>query len=441
QAEEDVEPLPLQPGACGQPEYEWVSRQELGKVISWQEDEFLRLPSDVIDGLLGDYGYQHLSPVPYGVRVFVYRYTTQDRGQVIEATAALAIPDVKDSDEVFSTVAWLHLTTGYTDQCAPSADLAGKGLAGAVASLGFISVAPDYIGMNGIGEPSEMFAPYLIAEPTALASWDAVRAAHSLLAGDLAGLVKHDKRVVPWGISQGGHAALAMNRYAPYYAPEYKIPGVAAVVPPADIAGEAKTGLKVGEDDQISERVAIMTVFLAQSSRWYTGSDDLSQLLTDEDPTFFASTLIDKIESDCNPEKALKGVTGLEQVFTESFMTIIEEDSIEDSDPYGCYVKENSLVTMSVERADDSPVLFVLAEHDQLVDSEVERQAFDALCALGQPIQYLECADSDHFQAPLWSIVMQRDWIRDRLDGKPIDDSLVCQRTAPQLCDAKPEGQ
>ena len=55
-----------------------------------------------------------------------------------------------------------------------------------LSSLGYITIAPDYIGMLGFGEPSPegSIHPYLIAAPTALASLDAVRAALAYLAAD-----------------------------------------------------------------------------------------------------------------------------------------------------------------------------------------------------------------------------------------------------------------
>jgi pimeloyl-ACP methyl ester carboxylesterase len=44
-----------------------------------------------------------------------------------------------------------------------------------------------------------------------------------------------DKRMVTWGYSQGGHAALWTGIVGPRYAPDLEILGVAAIAPPANI--------------------------------------------------------------------------------------------------------------------------------------------------------------------------------------------------------------
>jgi hypothetical protein len=428
------DPVPLNPGACDQESYEWLPFDQTGKVVAWEEDPLLALDAEMIDSLLGSFDYHHLSPVPYGVRVFVYRYTTQDRGELVEATSVLSVPiDAAGRRRDFSTVVWLHGTTGFSDDCAPSRNLDGKGQSGATASLGFISVAPDYIGMNGIGDPSTMFQTYLLGESTAIASWDAVRAAHELLRTDLAGLVEPDWRVVPWGGSQGGHAALFMGRYAPYYAPEYDVPGIVAMVPPADLTRQASTALA-----SLTSRTALLGVFLIQATRWYRDDAALADLLTDEEPLHLATTLPQFLDTDCGGDNPFGDVDSLEELFTAAFLASMETNGLDGTDPYGCFLRENSLVTTSVARADDSPVLFILSEDDDLVDTAVERESFDTLCAQGQRLQYLECADASHVEGPLWSIVMQRDWILARLAGEPLDAADLCVRGEPMECDAKP---
>jgi pimeloyl-ACP methyl ester carboxylesterase len=71
--------------------------------------------------------------------------------------------------------------------------------------------------------------PYLIGEGEARAALDSVRAARQM--SDL----KLDKRMVAWGYSQGGHAALWTGIVGPRYAPDLEIVGVAAIAPAANI--------------------------------------------------------------------------------------------------------------------------------------------------------------------------------------------------------------
>ncbi len=429
-------PGPLSPGACGQTPYEWLPSDQVGHVVYWEEQELLALDAETIDTLLGGFNYSHLSPVPYGVRVFLYRYTTQDRGVPVEATGVLAIPvDATGGRRDFSSVVWLHGTAGFSDKCAPSRGFEGQGQVAAASALGYISIGPDYIGLNGIGDPSTMFQTYLLGESTAIASWDAVRAAHELLRGDLVGLVEPDDQVVPWGGSQGGHAALFMGRYAPYYAPEYKVPGVVAMVPPADLLGEAASALAT-----LNSRTALLGVFLVQATRWYRDDAALADLFTDDEPTHLATELPSCLDLDtnCGGSDPFKELLTLEQLFTPAFLDAMATDGLEGTDPYGCFLRENSVTTTSVARADDSPVLFLLAETDEIVQTSVERGSFDTLCAQGQRMQYLECANATHVEGPLWSLPVQRDWIDARLAGEPLDPGVVCQRNGPVECDSRP---
>src|SRR5205823_3047671 len=71
--------------------------------------------------------------------------------------------------------------------------------------------------------------PYLIGEGEARAALDSVRAARQMPELML------DKRMVVWGYSQGGHAALWTDIVGPRYAPDLEILGVAAIAPPANI--------------------------------------------------------------------------------------------------------------------------------------------------------------------------------------------------------------
>ena len=71
--------------------------------------------------------------------------------------------------------------------------------------------------------------PYLIGEGEARAALDSVRAARQMSELTL------DKRMVVWGYSQGGHAALWTGIVGPHYARDLEILGVAAIAPAANI--------------------------------------------------------------------------------------------------------------------------------------------------------------------------------------------------------------
>jgi pimeloyl-ACP methyl ester carboxylesterase len=89
---------------------------------------------------------------------------------------------------------------------------------------GWVVIATDY-SFAEKGGPH----PCLIGEGEARATLDSVRAARQI-----SGLAL-DKRMVVWGYSQGGHAALWTGIVGPRYAPELEILGVAAIAPAANV--------------------------------------------------------------------------------------------------------------------------------------------------------------------------------------------------------------
>jgi pimeloyl-ACP methyl ester carboxylesterase len=56
-----------------------------------------------------------------------------------------------------------------------------------------------------------------------------------------------DKRMVTWGYSQGGHAALWTGIVGPRYAPDLEILGVAAIAPPANIRNALAMNLEADQ--------------------------------------------------------------------------------------------------------------------------------------------------------------------------------------------------
>jgi hypothetical protein len=124
-------------------------------------------------------------------------------------------------------IAWEHATTGLLQKCMPSllsAPTKGIPWCSRIVMAGWVVVATDYSFAEKSGPH-----PYLIGEGEARAALDSVRAARQMPELTL------DKRMVIWGYSQGGHAALWTGIVGPRYAPDLEILGVAAIAPPANI--------------------------------------------------------------------------------------------------------------------------------------------------------------------------------------------------------------
>src|SRR6266550_299082 len=125
-------------------------------------------------------------------------------------------------------IAWEHATTGLLQKCMPSLlSMSTKGIpwCSRIVMAGWVVVATDY-SFAEKGGPH----PYLIGEGEARAALDSVRAARQMPELTL------DKRMVVWGHSQGGHAALWTGIVGPRYAPDLvEILGVVAIAPAANI--------------------------------------------------------------------------------------------------------------------------------------------------------------------------------------------------------------
>lgn len=165
--------------------------------------------------------------LPAGMQGWRILYATT----VDDSTPATAVATVFASTDLPArprpVIAWEHATTGLLQKCMPSLlSASSKGILwrDRIVMAGWVVVATDY-SFAEKGGPH----PYLIGEGEARAALDSVRAARQMPELML------DKRMVIWGYSQGGHAALWTGIVGPRYAPDLEILGVAAIAPPANI--------------------------------------------------------------------------------------------------------------------------------------------------------------------------------------------------------------
>lgn len=407
---------------CGAAPYTWVESTKLGDVLenhkkgSW--NKYLLAAALQRSEVKSAVKTKRLPKHDTNSRLL--RYQTQDRGKLIDATMLLAYPS--DKQKTYPVMLILHGTAGFHDGCAPTRGVADDQLGGLFdeagllvslfASFGYIAVAPDYIGLKSLGDPTGFLHPYLVAEPTAIASLDAIRAAKKALAGEKA----TPGDIVVMGGSQGGHGAAFVNRYQPHYAPELPIKGSVWDVPPTDLLGQAKPAL-TNWQNSTKNLVAASTTL----ESWYGAS-----------PNGYASVFLppydtavpEALATNCKPKAALDGGS-LETMFTPEFRAAGVEPDFGGYAPWACYLAENSLPTTSVPKKDAVPSLFLLAENDELVDTAVERESFKTLCAQGHVLSYLECAGATHTKPLTYAFDQWLDFLEDRLDGKPVQDACV----------------
>ena len=406
---------------CGQAPYEWVTSNALGDVLESQSMAS-HTPIELnyaIYEAKNKKAFKTSRYAKHGTKSRLLRYQTQDRGALIDATTLVAYPDKSGT---FPILLVLHGTAGFTDACAPSKGAADDALGGFAdatslllslfASFGYIAVAPDYIGLKSLGAPTGFLHPYLVAEPTAIASLDAVRAAKKQLAGS--NVTPGD--IVVMGGSQGGHAAAFVNRYLPHYAPELSIKGSVWDVPPTDILGQALPALTSWKN-ATKNMIAASTTYDA----WYKASPNglSSAFLAPFDTSVPAA-----LASSCKPSDAFTGATR-ETLFTPAFLAAGQKPDFGGLAPWACYLAENSLPTTSVPKLESIPSLFLLGENDDLVDNTVERASFQKLCTQGHVLQYLECAGASHTAPLAYALDQWLDFLEDRLDGKPVTGTCV----------------
>lgn len=420
-------------GPCDAPPYEWLPPSEVGKLLSYESMPLYSQSPETIKLLLAQLGYPGDElPITHGTLAWRIRYLTQDRGQLVEATAMVGVPNHGSSPDPVSVdaVLFMHPTVGYADQCAPSDGLYGGAAAVLPASFGYISVAPDLIGMCGAANPCGGFHPYLIGEPTAIAALDAVRAAEELLALVAADThVQPTHRVVPWGGSQGGHAALFVDRYAPVYAPEVDIGCVIAIVPPSDLAGQAAAALAV-----LDSSTALGTAFLAAAVLWYTPAGGAAAVFNAAGSVDFAAQVVGTFPTTCSTGDLVKGAQSAEDLFAAGFLEAISSGDLGALPPWGCIAAENSLPTTSVPLLSDSEILFVLGSADEIVDHATEIASFETLCTQGYRLELVDCAGASHGDTAVDSLPLQIAWIQSCLAGEGIPEELTCVVTPPSSC-------
>ncbi len=417
------------PARCGQ------------AAFAWRRDATLGDPTDVGDearftpAQLRAFVSAAGAELPFEVRETVglrtLRYVTQDRGSLLESTALAAYP-VEGAGRQLPVLLLLHGTSGFTSGCGVSDETATRVLAALLASQGIVVVAPDYLGL----EPDEMayggrLHPYLVGQATAIASLDAVRAVGKLDPSARGGACTSTDLLV-FGGSQGGHAALWVDRLAAYYAREVRLLGTVATVPPADLVGQAERALL-----DVVDATDNIAAFYTTASGWYGVGDRLGEVFVAPWDTQLPMAL----GASCG-WSGLPSPTSTDEVFQATLIEAAREDTFSMRSPWGCMVADNGLTTTSVARLGPTDpgygVLFVTGELDPLVHTPIEREAFRTLCEQGMPVRYLECRGANHGGGTGWALPEILDFLENRRGGEPFERPASCEPPPPVVCRGTP---
>ncbi len=335
--------------------------------------------------------------VPAGASGWRILYTTTGMSGEIRVASALVIAANVESVGPRPVIAWAHGTTGIDRGCAPS--MLRRPFAWAPAferalTEGWIWVATDYTGLGTIGPH-----PYLAGRAEAQAVLDAVRAAREMKP------VKLADRVVTWGHSQGGHAALWTGMLAPDYAPDIDLAGIAAVAPATDLPA-----LVSGVHRSFMGR--ILSAYLVQAYAAIYPDVDSGGMLRG-----FASPLARDISGRCLAEfeilvSALPSLLASPTLFKRAPPQGAFADRLAENVPNGSIA---------------APVLIAQGGRDSVVLPGVQGGFVANRCLAGQAIDYHGFPEEGHLSivaedGPVSELLLQ--WTRARLKGE----------TAPQRC-------
>lgn len=333
--------------------------------------------------------------VPDGARGWRILYTTThpDGGAAVSSGTILAPENPSPDPYPLLTVA--HGTTGIAPKCAPSLapapfdDGAGTALREMVTQHGWVAVTSDYIGLGTQGTH-----PYLVGAAEARNVLDASRAAREL------DEISTTADTVVWGHSQGGQAALWTGQLAATYASEFRVKGVAAFAPAADLFGLAEVDKTEIGGKTVSAYIA------ATWNRLYP------ELRLAEQLTPGSRHGVGKIEDLCfNGKDALPALLRGSQIPNQLF-----PDRLLDGE-FGARLKEQTPVGPF-----PAPVLVAQGLSDPLVKPELQQAWVDARCAAGLPIDYRTFPGLSHMSlvaadSPLTPQLVQ--WTLDRWNGLP----------------------
>jgi pimeloyl-ACP methyl ester carboxylesterase len=334
--------------------------------------------------------------LPAGVRGWRILYATTVGDNMPATAVATVFAPTNSSTGPHPVVAWQHATTGLLQKCMPSLlSAASKGILerNRIVAAGWVVVATDY-SFAEKGGPH----PYLIGEGEARAALDSVRAA-----GQISGLTL-DRRMVAWGYSQGGHAALWTGIIAPRYAPELEVRGVAAIAPATDIEKNLDMNVEMNK---------LFGPYLAQSYSCFYPDITFEQAIRPEalDASRQIVNLCDFLPRELERMKELTATFEGPALATSSNKAL--RARLEQNTP-------DDLI--------QAPVLIAQGLSDNVVQPSVTEAYVEERCSAGQRLEYWTFAGRDHLTiiqpgTPLEDLLIK--WTTERFANEPQTTSCV----------------
>ena len=321
----------------------------------------------------------------------VYRSTGLD-GKIIPVSGLVIVPFAKPPQGGWPVIAWAHPTTGIARKCAPTVLLPDPinvipGI-NEMLSRRFVVVATDYPGLGTVGPH-----PYLVGVSEGRAVLDSVRAAREMREANAGG------RVVVWGHSQGGHAALYAGELAAKYASDLELLGVAAAAPATDL-------VKLFDDDLGELSGRILGALVLDSWSKVFGAPVAPYIVPAEKP------YIAEIGGECIdlPNGIVRDLLA-DKALPKKFL--VKDPT--GFDPWKSLAANNS----PGKAAPGAPLFIAQGTGDTTVDPSVTVAFVKAQCAKGATVRFVEYKGVTHVEIAKASARDTLAWIIDRFEGKP----------------------
>lgn len=303
--------------------------------------------------------YQEL--IEYGLTLYKLTYFTEFKGDRIEASGVLALPQ---GTEEFPLLLGAHGTIASDSRAPSNLSLSQNGTSGfeLLAAFGFISIIPDFI---GFGASSSIVHPYFDYESSAQSSVDMLKAAQEFLVEEE---VAYSNDLFITGYSQGGYVAVATLKYLEENPGE--LPDTELV---ATAAGAGGYNIRESMDVIFRESTYPVPANLAYLVYAYQQTNDWSRPLTDFFQQPYASlipTLFDGTNSIGFINSQLPSV--LDDLFRPEFISNIRNGA--DSE-FLSALNDNSVH----DWAPQSPLRLFHDIKDEVVPAEVSQSTFELM--------------------------------------------------------------
>lgn len=358
--------------------------------------------------------------VDYDVENYAITYTTTDAfGQPDTATGLLCVP--LERDLVFPLAVYNHGTVDRRDAVLSVEGNQERLVAQGMASFGFITLAPDYLGLGG----SDGIHPYLHAATEASAGIDMVIAVRAWL--DEQNIARNEQVFVT-GYSQGGHASMATHKVmeaseeTPSIAAAAHLSGAYVVTPP--------TAALLGIDDV---EVGSFRFFLNQVIGYefvynlYGGVDSLFVEPYRPFVQAFVDGSIDLTEMSVEIDSTLRAngaVVG--DIFVEQYRTDVIN---QDSTLLAAYA-ENTVSDFAPE----VPTLIYFCNGDEVVSPAQAQAAFGSMTTLGSTSVIIEDGGAfNHFDCVQPAALRAIDFFLELANVFPVSLDNISDRQDIQL--------